>query len=406
MTIMEDIHDKERELDLNNEKFLNSEEVTEKNKRAVQKFCDKCFAEGLSDSRVGKYISNFHTVFKIAGKNFDLLSAEQEDIEAAVAKIERSDYAEATKADFKLAIKKFYKTIEGNGTEYPEKVAFIDTTRDKRKQEMPDILDKDEIDSILQACKNDRDRAMYKVLYEGGLRAGELMALRIRDVEFVNSGVRLNVRGKTGNRKILVVESERYLRSWLNKHPFPNRRNAPLWMKIRPTGGDASVEEMTLSYDYMRINLKRKATDAGVRPVTKDSGKESSEIYPHLLRHSRATHLATELTEAAMKEYFGWTQNSDMPQVYIHLSGRDIDKEIMQHYGIEEEDKVEKKECPRCSKTYKGRDSFCPRCGSPFSMKAASKAEETRESLDKIAKALVNGEIDKQGLQSLADEVG
>jgi hypothetical protein len=47
-----------------------------------------------------------------------------------------------------------------------------------------------------------------------------------------------------------------------------------------------------------------------------------------------------------------------------------------------------------------------PRCGSPFSRKEASNAEETRESLDTIAKALVNGEIDKQGLQSLAEEVG
>lgn len=144
MSIMEDIHDKERELNLNNEKFIKSEYVSEEDKQAVQRFCDKCSANGLSKSRVGKYISNFHTIFKLAPDDFSLNSSDKRDIESVTAKIERSDYAEATKSDFKLALKKYYKMMEGDGEEYPDKVDFIDTTRDKRKQEMPDILDGEE----------------------------------------------------------------------------------------------------------------------------------------------------------------------------------------------------------------------------------------------------------------------
>jgi ribosomal protein S27AE len=69
-----------------------------------------------------------------------------------------------------------------------------------------------------------------------------------------------------------------------------------------------------------------------------------------------------------MKEYFGWTQGSDMPQTYIHLSGRDIDREIMQMYGIADEDSEKTvRECSRCFRNYKGDDSFCPRCGAPLS---------------------------------------
>ncbi|MDY6778710.1 MAG: tyrosine-type recombinase/integrase [Candidatus Nanohaloarchaea archaeon] len=229
----EDIHNTERKYELNNKRFNNSEQVSEENKKAVSRFCDKCFAEGLSKARVKKYITNFHTVLKMAGKEFDLLDADQSDIEEVTAKIEQSDYAESTKADFKQALKKFYKVMEGNRREYPDKVRFISTTVDKTARDMPDVLDREEVDAIIEECSNDRDRAMYKLLYEGGLRAGELLSLDIGDVSFVENGVRLTVSGKTGDRQILVVESERYLRNWLSKHPFSDQRNAPLWVNIK-----------------------------------------------------------------------------------------------------------------------------------------------------------------------------
>lgn len=391
---MKDIHNSEKRCEQNKQKLKNSDKVSSENKQAIQRFIDKSFAEGISKARVRKYLTDFLSMLKLVDE-IDLLEADKEDLERLVAEIEQADYAEATKSDFKCVIKKFYKVMEGNGQEYPDKVGFIDTSIDKSEKEMPDILDKEEIDKIIKACKNDRDRAMYKVLYEAGLRAGELMKLRVGDVNFVNSGVKLNVRGKTGNRKLLVVESERYLRNWLSKHPFENERNAPLWVKVDGNNIDEKThEEMRLNYNYMRINLKRKAADAGVRIKRKENGSDSSEVYPHLFRHSRATHLATELTEAAMKEYFGWTQGSDMPQTYIHLSGRDIDSEIMQMYGIEEEEETEEKQCNRCMKEYRGNENFCPRCGAPFDQETARKTEKARKLTDEVIDGIMEDKLE------------
>ena len=393
---MEDIHNSEHRCELNKQKLKDSDKVSPENKDAIQRFINKSFAEGISKARVRKYITDFHSMLQLVD-DIELLDADKENLERLVAEIEQEDYAESTKSDFKGVIKKFYKVMEGNGREYPDKVGFIDTTINKSKQEMPDILDKKEIENIIDACKNDRDRAMYKVLYEAGIRAGELMKLRVGDVNFVNSGVKLNIRGKTGNRKLLVVESERYLRNWLSKHPFENRRNAPLWVKV--DGNNIEEEtpgEMAVKYGYMRINLKRKAAKAGVRVEMKENGRKSSEVYPHLFRHTRATHLATELTEAAMKEYFGWTQGSDMPQTYIHLSGRDIDNEIKQMYGLEEETRQQKRECDRCMKTYKGDDNFCPRCGKPFDLEDARKTERVQNLGKDLVKEKIAGLEDSE----------
>ncbi|MFB6214201.1 MAG: tyrosine-type recombinase/integrase [Candidatus Nanohaloarchaea archaeon] len=394
----------QEDLDLNiqNQSFTQNSNISAANKRAVQKFVDKCYAEGLSEKRVQKYVTNFNTILeRYAFQGFELSSADKEELERVVASIERSDYSHATKSDFKTALKKYYKVMECDGYEYPDKVRFIDTTRDKSKEDNPDPLTKEEIDEIIDQFKNDRDRAMYKVLYEGGLRSGELVDLTVGDVNFVDEGVRLTVNGKTGERTILLVESERYLRNWLQKHPYPNRRDAPLWTLIDGIE-DKSMEELKVSYDYMRISLKRKARDAGIRVTQKNHGK-SSEVYPYLFRHSRATHLATELTEAAMKQYFGWTQNSDMPKTYIHLSGRDLDGEIMDMYGVEKnEEEPEKKECTRCTKTYKGEDRFCPRCGAPFNAVTAQKKDEVEEAAETIARKIVNGEIDREKVEEMA----
>lgn len=405
MTNMDDIHNSAERYEQNRQKLESSDSVSEENKDVIQRFIEKSFAQGISKARVRKYLTDFHSMLKLVD-DFTLLDADQKDLERLVAQIEQADYAEATKSDFKCVLKKFYKVMEGKGREYPEKVSFIDTTIDKSEQEMPDILEREEIEKIIDACQNDRDRAMYKLLYEAGLRAGELVSLKVKDVKFTDKGVKLNVKGKTGNRQLLVVESERYLRNWLNKHPFADKRNAPLWVKIDGNNIDEKTpKKMKISYDYMRINLKRKAASAGVRCVQKENGKETSEVYPHLFRHTRATHLATELTEAAMKEYFGWTQNSDMPQTYIHLSGRDIDREIMQMYGLEEEKKREEKQCSRCYKKYKGEESFCPRCGAPLDQKSAKTSQEARELTSILAEAIVEEETSMKEILEEAERL-
>jgi site-specific recombinase XerD len=62
--------------------------------------------------------------------------------------------------------------------------------------------------------------------------------------------------------------------------------------------------------------------------------KIGKNVYPHLFRHSRATHLADKLTEAQMKIYFGWSGRSDVPSVYVHLSGRDVEEAILKLHGV------------------------------------------------------------------------
>jgi ribosomal protein L40E len=92
-------------------------------------------------------------------------------------------------------------------------------------------------------------------------------------------------------------------------------------------------------------------------------------VNPHNFRHSRATFLANHLSDAQLKQHFGWTQSSRMASIYIHLSGRDVDKALLKINGInideanEQKSNLEPKNCMRCETVNPSTNKFCSRCG-------------------------------------------
>ena len=130
-----------------------------------------------------------------------------------------------------------------------------------------------------------------------------------------------------------------------------------------------------------------------MKKITRKAGIKK-RVYPHLFRHSRATHLASHLTEAQMKQYFGWVQASKMASVYVHLSGRDVDKALLRLNGIEveedrEELKFKPKICPRCKAKNSPDAKFCSNCGFCLDEKTAIQLEELRAKADKLMSELV-----------------
>ena len=143
------------------------------------------------------------------------------------------------------------------------------------------------------------------------------------------------------------------LAKWLEVHPRRNNKEALLWVNL-----STNYKKEGLTYQALRINLIKIAEKAGIK----------KKITPHLFRHSRATHLAKDLTEAEMNVYFGWVQGSDMPATYVHLSGRDVDDKILQLHNLkpkdrDREDALRAKKCPRCQYICSPTDSYCGRCG-------------------------------------------
>jgi integrase/recombinase XerD len=100
------------------------------------------------------------------------------------------------------------------------------------------------------------------------------------------------------------------------------------------------------------------------------------------------------LTEAQMKEIFGWTQSSDMAAIYVHLSGRDVDDALLKLAGFKKEADMEKsalqpKSCPRCNVINPPTAKFCFSCSSALDMYAAMEIDNKRKSWDEKMLILV-----------------
>jgi site-specific recombinase XerD len=358
--------------------------ICDENKQNIRKFVEHLFARNISKPRIIKYINHLVVLARIAGKPFQQLG--KEDMERLVTQINIREYTEHTKRDYKVILKRFYQWLRGCNEEeheYPSEVKWI-RTRLQTKRLLPEaLLTMQEIKTLVEATENLRDRALILTHYESGCRIGETLSLRIVNVGFDQYGAVLIVDGKTGPRRVRVIAAAPALASWLSIHPLRADPNAPLWVGIGTVGRNES-----LSYNAVRAVLRRLGKKTGLK----------KRLYTHLLRHTRATELASILTEAQMKELLGWVQGSDMPSVYVHLSGRDVDSALLKAHGLtqnqEEKARIELTStvCPRCKQKAGPEAQFCPSCGMTLDLKAAVKLEEERTKADQIMNMLMKDE--------------
>ncbi len=252
---------------------------------------------------------------------------------------ELNSKAKNTSNHYKIRLRGFLRTY----IKREDLAALCKVKQSKTDRKLPsNLLTQKDIEKLLLIqLRNLRDKAYIALLYESGARRGEIINMLVKHIEFDENGASVTFpEGKTGARRIRVVWAVSHLRNWIDSHPLRKEgdswKETFLWVSFR----DYSK---IVDPDTLFETLRRTAKAAGI----------SKAVNPHSFRKARATHLAKHLTEAQMKTYLGWTADSSMAAIYVHLSGRDVDNSILEMYGIKPEEKPEEEElkavkCPRC----------------------------------------------------------
>ncbi len=270
------------------------------------------------------------------------------------------------------------------------------------KGKLPEeILSEHNIKEMLNHCDNFRDSAMIMVLYEGGLRCGELLSMKIKHVEIDDNipVMRITVDGKTGMRKLPLVDSVPYLRNWLNNHPSKNDKDSPLWTSLRLS---------------KKTRKPWSLTHEGIRGTVKLIGKRANiekRIYPHLFRHSRLTELAKIMTDSELRMFAGWSKDSSMTAVYIHLSQRDIETKLLMSKGLIQKKEEKNKElkprtCPRCGEINPATAKFCYKCSQVLDTKIAMEIKKERENSDNVMNKLFQDDLFKKDFVKHIERLG
>ena len=170
---------------------------------------NKRYAEATLEKYLIRLI-HFSTWFEI---DFD--DATKEDLMKLInEKVnKRNDLKENSKTEYKKTIRNFYKWLKGcKDDEYPEEV-------EENHKQPEELLDDEDIEKLIKVASNPRDKAFIIMLAESGCRIGELLTLQIENIIFDDRGAYFLVDGKTGIRRVRVVNATPYLHVWLNHHP-------------------------------------------------------------------------------------------------------------------------------------------------------------------------------------------
>lgn len=193
------------------------------------------------------------------------------------------------------------KIIKANPVQY--------ITKPVKWDKLPDFLNFDEIDKLLNApdfSKDSgyRDSLILETLYASGMRVSEILGVRIVDVDFHRGLIKVFGKGSKERYAPMYSALADKLQCWL-----PLRQD--IFVKSADTGWlflNRRGQQLTRQYIWNMI--KNYAKSVGI----------DKNISPHTLRHSFATHLLSGGADLRTIQIFLGHESIGTTEIYTHVS--------------------------------------------------------------------------------------
>ncbi len=178
----------------------------------------------------------------------------------------------------------------------------------KKDKKLPRYFEYNELEELFNACKTNtslgqRDLLILEMLYATGVRVGELVNIKEKDID--KKARKILILGK-GNKERLVEYGE-YCEEILNLYLMDG------YQKLNTQGS---------TYIFLNKNGGI-LTERGVRYILDKIIKKTSlnkNISPHMIRHSFATHLLNEGCDLLTVQKLLGHESISATQVYTHVS--------------------------------------------------------------------------------------
>ncbi|MCW8892541.1 MAG: site-specific tyrosine recombinase XerD [Deltaproteobacteria bacterium] len=216
------------------------------------------------------------------------------------------------------AIRSFHRFLLQENHSQHDPSVLIETPR--TMQGLPKLLSIKDVERLLAAPEGDsplalRDRAMLEVLYATGMRVSELVSLQLGDLK-LDIGC-LNAFGKGSKQRLIPLGEvaleilREYLQNGRSKL-LKERTAEEVFLNVRGT---------KMSRQGFWKKLKEHALKAGIQ----------QRIYPHMLRHSFATHLLENGADLRSVQTMLGHADISTTQIYTHVVQERL-KQIHQQY--------------------------------------------------------------------------
>ncbi|MBI4978266.1 MAG: site-specific tyrosine recombinase XerD [Spirochaetes bacterium] len=276
--------------------------------------------KGLSENSLESYRRDLdmYILYTNDTRGKSILEADQQDIENFLE--HRAKNAKMrTVARNKVSITNFYKFMISENVIAKNPTENLEVIRLERT--IPDYLTVKEVDRLLAVpdihkVKGIRDKIIFEMMYSCGMRVSEVCNLKVSDISFKGSFIRLHGKGNKERITPFGADARRLLKKYL--------------ATIRPRilRGKKGVNEIFLNLRGDRISR------VGIWKIVKETMRDSGikkNVFPHTLRHSFATHLLQRGADLrSVQEMLGHSDISTT-EIYTHVNKPYLRSQVSHH---------------------------------------------------------------------------
>lgn len=288
---------------------------------ARENFINYCeYEKGLSPNTLKSYnyeINLYQSYLKDKLNIIDIEKVSKKDIENYLKYCYSKDEDSKTISHKITTIYNFHNYLLREKAVKDNEAEFID--RPKLAKHLPYTLTVSEIDKLLDiplvTVFDYRDKAMLELMYGTGLRVSELVSLTVYDVDFYNAFLR--IKGKGSKERIVPINSVslNYLKLYLDKRGLLLKKKTTdeLFLNARGEG----ISRQGFFKNLKKILAKKEMP---------------TNISPHSLRHSFATHLIENGADLRSVQTMLGHSDITTTKIYTHISNEKVTKDYLTNH--------------------------------------------------------------------------
>ncbi|MBP7792009.1 MAG: site-specific tyrosine recombinase XerD [Candidatus Goldbacteria bacterium] len=262
------------------------------------------FEKGLADNSIIAY-KNDLKIFIDFIKTNRISRVEEDELIDFIFFMKAKKYSEPSIARALVSIRNFYIFLVREKKILKSPFENMDAFKTHKK--IPEVLSKEDIEKLINAPdpatkEGIRDRAIFELLYGAGVRVSELINLELTDLNLDEKVVRCF--GKGSKERIVPIGD--FLTDAVSNY-----------LDVRGT----FVKKGFSQYLFL-TRRGTKFTRMGIWKLVKNYAKQtgiSKDVYPHIFRHSFATHLLAGGADLrSVQEMLGHSDISTT-QIYTHV---------------------------------------------------------------------------------------
>ena len=240
-------------------------------------------------------------------ESINFLDVEYSDLRFYLMYLKDEKQDNNSSIDRKLsALRGFYKYLANN--KYIKSNPFKLLSGLKKSKKLPRYFEYNELEELFNVCDletpiGQRDRLLLEMLYATGVRVGELVNIKVSDIDLGTRNILILGKGNKERYVIYGEYCEEILKLYLNDGRVLLNKKDSDYLFLNKTGGNLGERGVRYILDSLI-----------------DKTSINKKISPHMIRHSFATHLLNEGCDLLTVQKLLGHESIKATQIYTHVT--------------------------------------------------------------------------------------